>query len=484
MHSTRLDVVSHVASRREMLVREAAATLAAVVQIDAPPDATFEQRETCVLGLANELSRRVLAADLQRVANSFTDEVRVGSSIYHRHEPGIVGYHSLCGDIEVMRHTYRDVSRRNGPTCVPLDLSVGMIEGATPAFARSVAEGIADMPSRRYEALLVAAHRRPPSRSTLDRLVKAIGNEVKRDAPILASLVRATESLPEGAHAVSIGLDRTSVPMTEERPPTEPPLSRRRTREKPRVRKAPPPIDVVYRMAYVGTFSIVDRNGDALVTRKYAATAEEGPDDIVASIVADVRHARASRKLPVVVVQDGASELWGLMWDALRELGIPRKEWNLVLDRYHVTERMALVLELLVRDENRRVKLLSSWCARLDRSNRTVEQFAAWILDETRDRPRLRRQAQPHQSYLYCNAVDGYTRYHTLRLRGFPTGSGVTEGACKSLIAARCKRSGQRWQQDGLTAILTLRAILHSDRMNALWRVFVRSRQRGVECAA
>ncbi|MEO1484012.1 MAG: hypothetical protein AAFU77_18015, partial [Myxococcota bacterium] len=55
---------------------------------------------------------------------------------------------------------------------------------------------------------------------------------------------------------------------------------------------------------------------------------------------------------------------------------------------------------------------------------------------------------------------------------GLPIGSGVVEGACKSLVQGRAKRSGQRWSQRGLTATLHLRAIDESDRFDRYWAIF------------
>jgi len=53
-------------------------------------------------------------------------------------------------------------------------------------------------------------------------------------------------------------------------------------------------------------------------------------------------------------------------------------------------------------------------------------------------------------------------------------GSGVTEGACKSLITRRTKRSGQRWRERGIEAVLALRSIVHSDRWPRFWRSFAK----------
>ena len=38
----------------------------------------------------------------------------------------------------------------------------------------------------------------------------------------------------------------------------------------------------------------------------------------------------------------------------------------------------------------------------------------------------------------------------------------MTEGACKSVVTARFKRSGQRWGERGLSGCLTMRALRSS----------------------
>jgi hypothetical protein len=57
--------------------------------------------------------------------------------------------------------------------------------------------------------------------------------------------------------AVAIGLDRTSAPMVEDRPAVAPPKPERK-RRRPRLRRAPPPYDINWRMAYVGTVCFVE----------------------------------------------------------------------------------------------------------------------------------------------------------------------------------------------------------------------------------
>ena len=56
-------------------------------------------------------------------------------------------------------------------------------------------------------------------------------------------------------------------------------------------------------------------------------------------------------------------------------------------------------------------------------------------------------------------------RYVSLRKASLPVGSGVTEGACRSVIGERAKRASRRWHDSGLTAALTLRSIYASERL-------------------
>ena len=67
----------------------------------------------------------------------------------------------------------------------------------------------------------------------------------------LEPALRRKESVPEQARGVTLGLDRTTVPMTEWNEKGE--------------------IEVRYRMAYVATLSVSDGEAEPLQTRRYAA---------------------------------------------------------------------------------------------------------------------------------------------------------------------------------------------------------------------
>ena len=462
---------------------EARRGLARAVAARVPGDGTFADRERAVLAAANEVCRLMLETMLQATADAQPDRVRVEGVVYARHQDGTVIYHSLCGPLSVRRATYREVAERNGPTVVALELATGLIEGATPALAYRVTLGYAQGPGRQAEEQMHADHRAPPSRSTLERLGKAIGTRAHRATRRVEAIVRQSETLPEGTHAIVVGLDRTTVPMEEPRPARAEPTTRRKPRTTPYVRARPARVDVHYRMAYVGTVSFVTRAGEALVTRRYAIPSTEAPATLTTRMMADLHKARAQApRLPVGIVQDAAPELWTLLRTALTTETRLRR-WHEAIDRYHLNERLAEVLRLVEPDERRRRQPLRRWNTALDTDDRAIDRIARWIARHIPEHDGETLAAlEGHWTYLLKN--NDRMRYATLRRAGLPCGSGATEGACKSVVTMRAKGSGQRWHDDGVTAALNLRATYLSDRLPTLWPHLASEYSADVQAAA
>jgi len=436
--------------------------------------ASFADFEARLYAIANEAARRQIEARLQQIEDGHTEQVLVAGKRYRRHECGkSMPYHSLVGTVHVRRSTYREIGVRNGPTVVPLDLAAGLIHWSTPALAYSAAHGYSAGPMRHYEVQMKAAHRAVPPRATLERLALSVGGCAAQDVRTIEPSLRASETLPPNAHALAVSLDRTAVAMAEERPPGTPPNSRRKPRSAPYQREPPEPIDVNWRMIYVGTVSVVDSDGEVITTRKYHATPEEETDEIMARMMADVAHCRATKLLPVAVVQDGAPEMWNVVRAALRANGV--RKWTEVIDRYHVNERLAAALELIERDGKERRQRLEKWGEQLDRSPRAIYRIAKWIETKWRAMPRESHKAQQLDGHVgYISGYASKMNYAAYRRAGLPIGSGAVEGACKSLVGFRAKRSGQRWKQDGLTAALTLRSLEQSGRLASFWQFFAK----------
>jgi hypothetical protein len=445
------------------------------VRADLPGNSNFADRERYALQLANELVRRHLESTMQAVADAQTREIRVDGVLHRQHQMGAVKYHSLCGSLEVRRFSYRPVGVRNGRTCVPLDLQLGIVERVTPRLAYCIAQGYAKGPIRSLEQDLLAAHRSPPSRSTMERFALKVGGEVRATAVRIENRLRAGEQLPNEAFAINLGLDRTTVPMAEDDP-----IERKNgsiARGAPETRRV-----LRYRMAYVGTVCITDRDGDAIVTRRYSAPAHAGAATVIARMMNDLRWARTQRPtLNVGVVQDGAPELWNRMRAALfdefafsgQRWGVflwKRVPWRETIDWYHLMNHLSLALQLLETDKSKRADILSGWKALLGRDDNGIKEISKWLTNAASERPRdVWWKVRNVISYI---GVPSYFRYASLNALGLHKGSGVTEGACKSLVTKRTKRSGQRFRPRGISAVLAVRTLLDSDRFEPFWDLF------------
>lgn len=437
--------------------------------------ASFARREEAALEISNEAVRRVLEADLQRLADSEEDTVEY-EGLYRRHEPGEVKYHSLCGPLRIRRPTFRQAGVRNGPTIVPLELRAGLIEHATPALARAIALGYAKSPIRSVLQDLEAAHRSPPSYATIGRMAKAIGSDAKKVLMQIEQRVRTSEVLPRASTGITLGLDRTTIPMEETTEESDA-RGRKRTR-----------IAVRYRMGYVGTVALTSPSGEVLKSWRYAVPAHEGGRQVVTRMMRDVRNARlANPALVVGVVQDNAPEMWNLVREGLRDQ-TDIQHWHEAVDAFHLFERLSRALEIVEPDEEKRAEQLRRWKRRIMRDDSTIERIKhffeigltwGWLKRRGGDLAANLRWSAKQRCALrelldfYLIHTDHFRYVEMIRL-GLHVGSGVTEGACKSMITMRAKRSGQRWKREGISAVLSLRSLVESDRFDGFWKRFAR----------
>lgn len=427
-------------------------------------DDDFAKRERAMHDVANAVVMCAQQDDLQELADRYdTDEVFVGEQLYRRHEAGTVDYHGLSGSMSVFRWLYRQVGVHNGPTIVPLELTAGLVERATPALASALMKGTADTHSRELKEHMESDLRVPPSRTTMERIAQRAATTMREHLPNIEGVLRVRERVPDDAVAMSMGLDRTTVPMEEPLEPEEAQERRRKKRSKPRVRKAPPPVEVKYRMAYVGTVSFVDVDGRCIRTARYFASAGRGPKELVDSMMRDVKQARRSEpELPLSVVQDGAVEMWNLIVAGLKKHKLSADAE--LIDRYHLNEHLGTALRAGGYTPAWCDEKLREWNHQLDEDDDAIDAIERWVHDH-----RWKMGGKSCEALIdeltYLENNKHRMRYATARRASFPVGSGATEGACKSLVKVRACRSGQRWSTDGVDNVLTLRALSQSGRL-------------------
>jgi len=436
-------------------------------------DGHFRTFEELVLRVTSEATRLSLESTLQTISDRFCegDRIQVDGHEYKSHHSGQVQVPSLCGMLNVERYTFRKLGIRNGPTIVPMDLAAGLVEGATPVFAENVAHAYGGLDMRNHREALIRARRVPPSRATMERLATRCGAAACKAPPALEKTIRRTEKNPEGAYAISFGIDRTSVAMVEPRD-SEDATEPRRKRTKPRVRSTPAPIDVKYRMAYVATVSIVDEHGDALQVRRYGLPACDVPElELVEGALEDVRRARIQNpNLKVGVVQDGAPEMWNLAREGLGKLkdeGV-LEGWVEAIDWFHLLERLGKALVVVEKDPGARTQTLEAWKAKLHSNNSAIDDIERELLTANESLSKT-KQASLKEHLTYIENNKDRMRYPDVSRNGLPVGSGVTEGAAKTVVGKRAKLGGQHWSEPGLRGVLKLRSIVLSDRFETYW---------------
>ena len=155
-----------------------------------------------------------------------------------------------------------------------------------------------------------------------------------------------------------------------------------------------------------------------------------------------------SRALQKVVMGDGAEWIWNLVGqhfsDALQ-----------IVDLYHARQHLWEVARKLYPNEEEKQKAWMKIHQKrlLDRGK--IEKLVGALRSIESDNPEVAEKIRTEADYFERNRER--MRYPKFRRQHLFVGSGVIEAGCKTVVAARLKRSGMFWTVRGANAILALR---------------------------
>lgn len=344
-------------------------------------------------------------------------------------------FHTLRGPLRVRRKLYR--SERNGPTRAFFDERRGVMEGGfMPDLGHVVVEAVSELPAETAQRLIKRTTGHDVPTATMKRTTLAVGNAMRDEESEFFDSKLRRRSIPKEAKAVAISVDALSFNIRGEG----------------------------YKQATAATISLLDELGERIEVIKLGEMPESGKQTIMDRVEREVRAITKRRPdLITEVVIDGAPDL--------REHLMARfPDAVHVTDFFHVMEHMADALRhIFPHDEKLRDEQRRRLCHVLKHETNGAAYVRDWLRDavwihNARLSEFARGTIEGHASY-----IDGqlpFLNYAAAANDNLDLGSGAVEAACKTLVTQRLKISGAKWSRPGARAILYVRSLVQSGRLD------------------
>jgi hypothetical protein len=343
-------------------------------------------------------------------------------------EPKI--YQTPYGEASVERHVYQTSS--GGATFCPLEREARIIITSTPRFAQQVSFKYAEGAGGRAVADLAQNHGRHVTLCLVQDLAAAVGSVA------LAKEEQwhyATPKLQSPIATIGIGLDGTCILMCEDG----------------------------QRQTMVGTISLYDAKGERQHTIYLAATPEYGKATFHQRLSREIEHVRRLYpRAKLTGIADGAEDNWSYLEQYTKDNCI---------DFHHVTDYLGGAARAV---SPRSFSDRQEWLERRCHDLKHKEGAAQEILTELKglSRQGLNEMAQEglDKAISYFTNHKHRMNYAQRRAEHKPIGSGVTEGACKTIVKMRLCKGGAKWKEEGAAIVLSLRTLLYTqERWQQFW---------------
>src|SRR5436853_2476269 len=233
-----------------------------------------------------ELHRLFVAAEREALSHEVgrfdlnVPTIETEGARYHRVLRCATTYNSAAGPIRVARSLYRQ-KHDSGRAVCPLELRAGNLEGYwTPLAAKQAVWVVAHLTPTEGEELFALLGNMTPSKSTLDRLPKALSAHWEAQRPRFEATLRHQEAIPPEAVAVAVSLDGVMAPTKDGQ--------RQAKRTHARATGKAPSGPAGYQEVGCATVSYYDRHGEWLCTRRMARMPETTKASLTRQLTAEV----------------------------------------------------------------------------------------------------------------------------------------------------------------------------------------------------
>lgn len=287
---------------------------------------SFEQElHTLVMAL----EREIVSEELGQYDLS-AKEIEVDGKVYVRSVSLPESYLTAAGRVNVERHLYYPADHKGKGIC-PLELRSGIIAGYfTPRAARQGAYAMAHLTPGESEAMFGEIGNMQPSRSSLDRLSKALSPHWEDHRETWEVQLRQMETVPAAAKVMAVSVDGVMAPIRG--------ADKQEKAQQPGKHASGP---TGYKEVGCGTVTLYDQAAERLQTVRSARMPERKKMTLQQQLEAEAASILTlSPDLLRVHLADGAKDNWRLMDDIEAHLPPAAQAPIEIVDYYHACDHL------------------------------------------------------------------------------------------------------------------------------------------------
>ena len=397
------------------------------------------------------------------------DAIEIEGRVHRRVLRSAQTYMTAAGPVSIERWLYKDRRDPTAHALAALDLKLGIVEGFwTTRAAEQASWVVAQMTPQKAEDLFARVGNMDPSKSSFDRLPKALGERWEAEREKYEQVLREAIVVPEETCSIAVSIDGVLAPIDGGASPTE---VRADAAAEGRMSKGP----AGYREMGCATLAFCDAKGDMISAIRFVRGPEHKKLTLKETLRKDLAHVLAQHpQLRLAKITDAGGDNW--------EYTATLPPGPEILDFFHATEHLAAAIAAIHGDGTFATRHKFEFLReRLLIEDDGAKAVIAALVHMKRKHPRLTKIAKV---LAYFRKNRHRMRYAEWKREGFMIGSGVVEAARKTLAAQRLKLSGMRWGTRGAQAILTMRGWDQSERLDEAWALVAATYQCDVHVLA
>lgn len=355
---------------------------------------------------------------------------------------------TLFGNIQLTRATYR--RGREGKVMSPLEASLGIICGASPAAQEMVGKqmALAGSSQQRTVEAIEARSSAKIGHEKIRRIVRSLAGsmeEHRHDCQLVQLQMWIDKVHLAGEKAVlSVSRDGVCIGIA--------------------------PVGY-YEVAAVATLSVFSK-GKRVGTVYLATTPEENQSTLskqLTALLTGVIRSHGDQLDRIAYVSDAGKVETAYWRNVLSKLVVDgvRISIERTLDYFHASLRLTTISDCLKISAKGKEKWLKS-------VRSLLKEEGGWgrvmrSISKMKELHGIKKSAMSefHKAANYLRKYRRFMNYASKLDRNLPIGSGIVESACKQIVSERMKLSGMRWKLPGMQDVMTLRSILLSQTWKA-----------------